>query len=223
VTERTGSIRIVIDGILQAKPYAKIDIVVKGEAGLLGLAIDPHFESNRFLYVYHTYLNNQGLLRNRVVRLLDHGTTGEIVKTIIDDIPADRIHNGGRIKFGPDRKLYITTGDADNGPLAQKMDSLAGKILRINPDGSIPTDNPFSGSPVYSYGHRNPQGLAWHPVTGQLFATEHGPVGHDELNIISPGNNYGWPIVSGIVSDPRFLDPILESGLETWAPGGPCF
>ena len=220
VTERTGSIRIVIDGILQAKPFAKIDVVVKGEAGLLGLAIDPHFESNRFLYVYHTYLNSQGLLRNRVVRLLDHGTTGEIVKTIIDDIPADRIHNGGRIKFGPDRKLYITTGDADNGPLAQKMDSLAGKILRINPDGSIPTDNPFSGSPVYSYGHRNPQGLAWHPVTGQLFATEHGPVGHDELNIISPGNNYGWPIVSGIVSDPRFLDPILESGLETWAPGG---
>ncbi|MQF69631.1 PQQ-dependent sugar dehydrogenase [SAR202 cluster bacterium AD-804-J14_MRT_500m] len=220
ITERTGSIRILHDGVLQPEPYAKIDVVLRGEAGLMGLAVDPHFESNGFLYIYHTYLNNEGLLRNQVVRLLDHGTTGEILETILNEIPADRIHNGGRIKFGPDKKLYITTGDADNAPLAQNKASLAGKILRINPDGSIPIDNPFPGSPVYSYGHRNPQGLAWHPVTEQLFATEHGPVGHDELNIIHPGANYGWPIVSGAVSNPRFVDPLLESGLETWAPAG---
>ncbi len=220
ITEREGAIRVIQDGVLRLQPYAEVEMGVRGEGGLLGLAVDPDFASNGFLYVFHTYRNERGLLRNRVLRLVDRGDTAEVSGVILEDIPAERIHNGGRIKFGLDGKLYVTTGDVGAGPLAQNLNSLAGKILRINPDGSIPQDNPFPGSPVYSYGHRNPQGLAWHPVTGQLFATEHGPVGHDEVNIIQPGANYGWPTVSGVAGTPRFQDPLLESGVETWAPGG---
>jgi glucose/arabinose dehydrogenase len=103
------------------------------------------------------------------------------------------------------------------------LDSLAGKVLRLNDDGSVPSDNPLPDSPVYSYGHRNPQGLAWHPITGQLFATEHGSSARDEVNLIQPGKNYGWPTVQGVANDPRFVDPVLESGSTTWAPSGATF
>lgn len=164
-----------------------------------------------------------------MARLLEREGRGTDLTVILDRIPGASIHDGGRIKFGPEGKLYITTGDAANPSLAQDLNSLAGKILRINSDGSIPEDNPFPGSPIYSYGHRNPQGLAWHPLTKELFSTEHGPSGappnccHDEVNIIEPGKNYGWPIVFGMARDPRFVDPILESGLDTWAPSGAFF
>jgi glucose/arabinose dehydrogenase len=115
-------------------------------------------------------------------------------KDILDGIPAADRNDGGRIKFGPDGKLYIATGDARQPELAQNGGSLAGKILRLNPDGTIPEDNPFEGSPVYSYGHRNIQGLAWDPATGEMYASEHGDEGNDEINRIKPGANYGWPI-----------------------------
>ncbi len=228
LTERPGRIRVIRDGELQSEPWAQIPVAHEGEGGLLGLALDPNFAENGFVYVYYTYREGTRLW-NRVARLTDREGRGEDLVVILDRIPGSTIHNGGRIRFGPDGKLYVTTGDANVPASAQDLASLAGKILRLNPDGSIPTDNPFPNSPVWSYGHRNPQGLAWHPVTGALFSTEHGPSGlppnccHDEVNVIEPGQNYGWPSVFGIRGDPRFVDPILESGLDTWAPSGAAF
>ncbi len=197
-TERPGRLRVIEGGRLRPEPVATIpEVVERGEGGLLGLALDPDFAGNGHLYLYHTYSGSDGGLRNRVVRytLADRAGARGLTepRVILDDIPAAAIHNGGRIAFGPDGKLYVTTGDAAAPALAQDRDSLAGKILRLNPDGSVPDDNPFPGSPVYSYGHRNPQGLAWQPGTGQLYATEHGPSAHDEVNLIAPGDNYGWP------------------------------
>ena len=142
---------------------------------------------------------------------------------MLDRIPAANIHDGGRIKFGPDGKLYLTTGETGQGSLAQDKLSLAGKILRLNPDGSIPDDNPFEGSPVYSFGHRNPEGLAWNPFNGLLYETEHGPSGeslqfaHDEINVIMPGGNYGWPNVMGYGDNPDYINPLYQTGGETWA------
>jgi glucose/arabinose dehydrogenase len=228
VTERPGRIRVVREGVLQPEPWAQLPVAHEGEGGLLGLALDPNFAQNGFVYVYYTYREGNRLW-NRVVRLVERDGRGADPVVLLDRIPGSTIHDGGRIKFGPDGKLYITTGDANNPPLAQDVTSLAGKILRLNPDGTIPEDNPFSASPVWSYGHRNPQGLAWHPVTGALFSTEHGPSGvppnccHDEVNVIEPGRNYGWPRVFGIARDARFVDPILESGMDTWAPSGATF
>ena len=228
LTERPGRIRVIRDGELQSEPWAQIPVAHEGEGGLLGLALDPNFAENGFVYVYYTYREGTRLW-NRVARLTDREGRGEDLVVILDRIPGSTIHDGGRIRFGPDGKLYVTTGDANVPASAQDLTSLAGKILRLNPDGSIPTDNPFPNSPVWSYGHRNPQGLAWHPVTGALFSTEHGPSGlppnccHDEVNVIEPGQNYGWPSVFGIRGDPRFVDPILESGSDTWAPSGAAF
>ncbi|MHB8992325.1 MAG: PQQ-dependent sugar dehydrogenase, partial [Chloroflexota bacterium] len=132
------------------------------------------------------------------------------------------IHDGGRLKFGPDGKLYVATGDAATPNQAQDVGSPAGKVLRINPDGSIPEDNPFPGSPVFTLGHRNPEGLAFRPGTRQLFSTEHGPVGNDEVNLLEAGGNYGWPVVQGAAGDSRFVDPILVFNPAV-APAGATF
>lgn len=182
-----------------------------GEGGLLGLAVNPEDEGS--LYVYST--GDDG---NRVQRypLTGDGTQlglGEPT-TIIEQIPAASIHNGGRIAFGPDGKLYVATGDAANGALAQDAGSLAGKILRLNPDGTIPADNPDPDSPVYSLGHRNIQGLAW-DEDGKLFASEFGASDWDELNLIEPGKNYGWPQVEGMPSDD---DGDSTAPLQVWKP-----
>ncbi|MDR5693831.1 MAG: PQQ-dependent sugar dehydrogenase [Armatimonadota bacterium] len=228
LTERPGRIRIVRDGRLDPRPWATLPVAHVGEGGLLGLALSPEFSRTSYVYVYYTYQRDSQLW-NRVVRLVERGGQGVVDRVIIDGIPGAFVHDGGRIKFGPDGKLYVTTGDARNPSLAQDRTSLAGKILRVNPDGSIPTDNPFPGSPVYSYGHRNPQGLAWHPETGALYATEHGPSGerglccHDEVNLVQKGKNYGWPEVVGYSQDQRFVSPILESQNDTWAPSGAAF
>lgn len=205
-TERPGRIRIIENGTLLEEPAAFINVAQNGEAGLLGLALHPNFTENHLLYVYHTYSNGSQVF-NKVLMLTERENKIIESKVIIDGIPAASGNDGGRIKFGPDGKLYITTGDARQPDLAQKANSLAGKILRLNPDGTIPEDNPFEGSPVYSYGHRNVQGLAWHPVTGELYASEHGPEGNDEVNIIKPGANYGWP-VEGCDAQ-RFERPVL--------------
>lgn len=226
VTERTGALRVIEDGSLQNSPVLKLD-VGGAEGGLLGLALDPNFEQNHHLYLYYTYSEFLSTY-NRVSRFTesDNALSGELV--LVDKIPGAAIHDGGRIKFGPDGKLYITTGDAANASLAQDLNSLAGKILRINPDGTIPDDNPFANSPVYSYGHRNPQGLDWDPLTKILVATEHGPSGEmgfarDEINIIYPGKNYGWPEITGDEQDPRYVSPIFQTGNVAWAPSGAAF
>ena len=193
-TERTGRIMAIDrNGSLLSDPVAYINVMQNSESGLLGLALHPNFTENHLLYVYHTYSNDSAVL-NQVLMLTENDNKIVESKVIIDNIPAADRNDGGRIKFGPDSKLYVATGDARQPELAQDARSLAGKILRLNSDGSIPEDNPFEGSPVYSYGHRNIQGLAWHPLTGDLYASEHGLEGNDEINLINPGTNYGWPI-----------------------------
>ncbi len=190
-TTRAGMIRIIDDGILLDPIF--INVEQQNEAGLMGLALHPEFTSNHKLYVYHTYSNGTAVF-NKVVAFTEQDNRLVDSSTIIDGIPAADRNDGGRIKFGPDRKLYITTGDIKQPDLAQNAGSLAGKILRVNDDGTIPDDNPFPGSPIYSLGHRNVQGLAWHPDTGEMYASEHGETGNDEINLIKAGENYGWPV-----------------------------
>jgi glucose/arabinose dehydrogenase len=229
VTERPGRIRVIKDGRLQKEPWLEIEVYEAGEAGLLGLALDPEFEREPFVYVAYTYRDGAGQTRNRLARLREVSGRGVIDKVLSDDARGARNHNGGRVKFGPDGKLYWTMGDAQVTGLAQRLSSLNGKILRVNRDGTVPPDNPFKDSPVYSFGHRNPQGLAWQPGTGRLYATEHGPSGfqgccRDELNFIEPGNNYGWPLITGDEAREKMAAPALHSGRsETWAPGGAAF
>lgn len=231
VTERPGRIRIIARGQLQTEPWMVLPVAAVGEAGLMGLALDPQFVQNRYVYAAYTYRDASGRLQNRLVRAREDAKTGKGVldKVLIDNVAGANNHNGGRVKFGPDGKLYWTMGDAQTTRLAQNLSSVNGKILRLNPDGSIPTDNPFPNSYVFSYGHRNPQGLAWQPRTGRLYATEHGPSGfqgccRDEINYIEPGKNYGWPEIRGDESREGMASPIIESGLrETWAPAGAAF
>ena len=225
-TERNGSLRVIEDGKLNPQPIFELE-VGGGEGGLLGLALDPNFEENHFIYLYYTYSDFLSTF-NKVVRYTENNNQLSNETILIDKIPGSFVHDGGRIKFGPDEKLYITTGDAANANFAQDLESLAGKILRINYDGSIPQDNPFEDSPVFSYGHRNPQGFDWEPSSGILVATEHGPSGergfaHDEVNVIEIGKNYGWPEVVGGEHDDRYVDPILHTGDDTWAPSGATF
>ncbi len=202
VTERSGRLRVVENGVLHSGAlFVFPEVSNEGEEGLMGLALDPEYMSNRFIYVSLAYQKGSDLVV-KVVRLRDQGSRASDPETLIDDIPAAEFHAGSRIKFGPDRMLYITTGDATDKNIAQDLNSLGGKILRIRSDGSIPEDNSWPGSPVWSFGHRNPQGIAWHPLTGEMYATEHGPsvfdgpAGGDEVNRIIKGANYGWPLVS---------------------------
>ncbi|MDR7521987.1 MAG: PQQ-dependent sugar dehydrogenase [Armatimonadota bacterium] len=231
LTERPGRIRVVRDGQVQAAPWMTIDVADVSEAGLLGLALDPQFAQSRFVYVAYTYRGPGGRLVNRLVRLRDDpaGGRGVLDRVLVDDVAGAPNHDGGRVKVGPDGKLYWTMGDAQVPDLAQDRSSLNGKILRLNLDGTAPADNPFPNSPVYSYGHRNPQGLAWQPQTRRLYATEHGPSGpqgccRDEVNYIEPGKNYGWPSVSGDQQRDGMVPPVLHSGeTTTWAPAGAAF
>ncbi len=221
VTERPGRLRVVRDGRLQREPVATLPVVARGESGLLGLALAPDFVTSGHLYLCYTARKGGGTI-NRLVRftLRDGGLADE--HAMLDDMRAYAIHDGCRVKIGPDGKLWATMGDAGEAALAQQRDSKNGKVFRLNLDGSVPADNPFPGSPVFSYGHRNPQGLAW-DARGRLVEDEHGPVAHDEINAILPGRNYGWPEVRGIAHDPRFVDPLAESGTDTWAPSGSAF
>lgn len=188
------------------------------ESGLLGLALHPNFSQNQFIYLYFTLRQAQGELINRVARyqLVNNALTNETI--IVDNIPAGNFHDGGRIKFGPDGNLYVATGDAGQESLAQNPTSLAGKILQVKND---------SAASVYSLGHRNVQGLAWDSA-GNLWATEHGrsgiQSGLDELNLIKPGQNYGWPKIQGDATAPGLVTPVINSGPdETWAPSGLAF
>ncbi len=223
-TERPGRVRVIVDGRLQAQPVLKVpDISPQGEGGLMGITLDPAFADNHYLYIYYTYNAAGAGQRNKLVRYREADNTLSAPQVLFEGVLGAGIHDGGRIKFGPDGKIYITAGDAASGDQAQQRDVLAGKILRLNPDGSIPADNPF-GTAIWSYGHRNPQGLDWQPGTGLLFETEHGQSAYDEVNIIEPGKNYGWPQVTAVPHQPQFVDPILTSGpAPSWAPSGAAF
>lgn len=223
ITERKGIVwqldgEIQPDGRRLKKQILELaEVAHVGEGGLLGMAHHPNHAKNGYTYLYYTYENNG--LKNKVVRYLHIGDSLKFDREIIDDIPGNSNHNGGRIAFGPDNKLYITTGDSQNPSTSQDLSSLAGKILRVSDDGTVPTDNPFPNSPVYSYGHRNPQGLAW-DKEGSLWATEHGQSAQDEVNQILPGKNYGWPIIRGDDEKEGMEKPFFHSGSSTWAPSG---
>jgi glucose/arabinose dehydrogenase len=219
VTERPGRL-LKIDQDKTVIPVSGVQHV--GEGGLLGLTLHPDFARNQLLYLYLTSTAGGGL-SNRVERYRLNDTTLQDRTVIIDNIPGAAIHDGGRIAFGPDRLLYITTGDAGVENNAQNTASLAGKILRLRDDGSIPTDNPF-GNAVYSYGHRNIQGIAWDSAD-RLWATEHGRSGirsgFDEVNLIEKGANYGWPVIEGDAAQANMRSPVSHSGsTTTWAPAG---
>ncbi|MBH5318957.1 PQQ-dependent sugar dehydrogenase [Paenibacillus sp. GSMTC-2017] len=193
-----------------------------GEGGFLGFVLSPDFNDTGLAFAYHTYQDN-GKTLNRVVMLKQEGAEWSEQRVLLDKIPGDLYHNGGRLAIGPDGYLYITTGDAEEKELSLNKDSLAGKILRMKLDGSIPADNPFPGSYMYSYGHRNPQGLAW-TKDGVMYSSEHGPSGrpggHDEINVIKPGDSYGWPAIIGDAKQEGMITPIYHTGEEAIAPSG---
>lgn len=215
VSERNSGriLELAADG--SARPIGTVEgVAARGESGLLGLAVGADGD----LYVYSTASDG-----NRVQRFDVNGEPGSLLlgqpDTLLDRIPSASIHDGGRIAFGPDGMLYVTAGDASRRDSAQDRESLAGKILRMTPDGGVPADNPFPGSLVYSYGHRNPQGLAW-ADDGTMFATEFGQNTWDELNIIEAGANYGWPVVEGIARREGFVDPVQQWQPSAASPSG---
>lgn len=213
VAERPGRIRVVVNDTLEPNAWATVpafDGTDRGwETGLMGLALDPDFPSTPYVYVcYSERLGASGIV-NRVARLRERDHRGVELTIILDGIVGDNYHNGCRVKVGPDRKLYVTTGDAYLKTPAQDVSSLNGKVLRLNLDGSIPGDNPIPGSPVWSLGHRNPQGIAWEPASGVAYLTEHGDGRIDEINVLERGANYGWPNVAGRAGDPRYKDAAL--------------
>ena len=210
-TQRDGEVSILNNGTI--KSIDNINVDQMGESGLLGIAVDPQFTENKFIYLYYTTSNGNRLSRFILNEKLENETI------LIDNIPSGQIHNGGRIKFGPDGKLYITTGEANNRPLAQDINSTGGKILRINKDGTIPPDNPF-GNYVYSYGHRDPQGITWNPLTKEMYSSEHGATRNDEINIIVKGGNYGWPNYEGNNSPQGYIKPLIFYPDFTLAPSG---
>jgi len=219
-TERPGRLRVIVDGRLRSEPIATLsDVESSGETGLMGMALHPDFAENHLLYLAYAHDGNGKEVRVVRYRETDQGLTDP--KVIVDGIPAAQFHAGCRVRFGPDGKLYITTGDATHGELAQQLGSLAGKTLRLNDDGTVPPDNPFVDEPgalpqIWSYGHRNSQGLDWQPGTGLMFQTEHGPSGFDgpeggdEVNIVERGKNYGWPVIHHTQTHEGMVSPLLE-------------
>ena len=219
-TERAGRVRVYENGKLRPQPLFTVpDVEPSGESGLMSIVLHPQFASNHLLYLSYAYKAESQTVR--VVRYREAATGLADRKVIIENIPAAQFHAGCRLRFGPDGKLYITTGDATQRELAQKLDSLAGKILRLNDDGTVPADNPFVGRAdarpeIWSYGHRNSQGIDWQSGTNLLFETEHGPSGFDgpgggdEVNIVEKAKNYGWPVIHHTQTRAGLESPLLE-------------
>jgi len=220
-TERQGTVsRLNPDNGQRTIILTISDVFEYGEGGLLGMALHPDFQSQPFVYLVYNYTSGS-LIKERLVRYSWDGNSLTNQETLIDGISANSYHDGSRLVFGPDGKLYMSTGDAGNTGNSQNMNSLSGKTLRINPDGSVPDDNPFSGSYIWTTGHRNAQGLTFSP-DGILYSSEHGPDTDDELNIIESGRNYGWPQVAGYCDLPAETDFCNENNvrepLAAWTP-----
>jgi len=220
VTEKDGMIKVIQNNTLLESPLATLRGADVFDGGLLGITLHPNFSTNHYMYVFLTYEEDDNLW-NKILRITESENKLQNAEIILDKIPGSSFTNGGFIKFGPDKKLYIGTGtisDASHSP--QDLNSLSGKILRLNDDGTIPDDNPFSNSPVYSLGHRNPQGITWDD-DGNLFVAEFGPEKNDEINLIQAGKNYGWP-EEQCSGDGDFEDALLcyDPSIE---PGGILF
>ncbi|TMI58419.1 PQQ-dependent sugar dehydrogenase [Candidatus Bathyarchaeota archaeon] len=229
--KNTGNVRVIQqNGSLLSTPFATISpIFTDGESGLLGIALDPSFTTNGYLYFYHTYRDSQSYTHGHIVRYTAAGNIGTSPTNIFDVVSGapntPPYHNGGYIKFGPDGKLYAQVGEFHEGSPAQDPPSTTGKMLRMNSDGSVPSDNPFPGSLVYALGIRNAFGFDFDASNDRLIATEAGPSSDDEINIIVKGGNYGWPTCLGVCHNPSFIDPIVNfnpvvtpTGIATVAP-----
>jgi len=220
VTEKSGRIKVIDENKLLDEPLATFRPANVFDGGLLGITTHPDFKNNHFLYVFLTYEENETLW-NKIIRITESNNRLQDATTILDKIPGSVFSDGGFLKFGPDRKLYVGTGTvSDSSHLPQNLDSLSGKILRINDDGTIPEDNPFPNSPIYAYGFRNPQGMTWDNL-GNMYIAELGPEKNDEINLIKPGKNYGWPEVECLGNE-KFEGAVMcyDPGIE---PGGILF
>jgi glucose/arabinose dehydrogenase len=228
-----GALRVAerVDGQARLLPraFAQLETAKGPEAGMLGVALHPEFEQNHWVYLYYTESDpnrqNRVPLRNRVVRFTERDNVGTDMTVILDDLAVSRrgVHNGGILRFGPDGKLYVTVGNAEEKANSQDPTKLNGKVLRLNADGSIPSDNPTPGSAVYALGFRNPFGMTIEPGTGQIWITENSGDNNDEVNALEPGGNYGFPTYEGFGDDPRYKDPVWSSGTRTIGPTGLVF
>lgn len=235
VTEREGKVRVIENGQLNPLEYLNLEdtVIAAGEAGLLGIAVDPDFANNPYIYLSYTYekSKNPMVFANKLVRYKEDPATkkASFDRTLLDNMEGYVNHNTGPLKFGPDGMLYMPIGERYIPEYAQNITKLNGKILRLTRDGSVPADNPMPGSYVYTYGHRNSQGIDWQPETNNLFNTEHGPSATqgccmDEINLIQPGKNYGWPLIRGMQQQAGLVTPVYySSDTATWAPAGATF
>lgn len=203
----TGSVRVIVDGRLRPRPFASFDVINEGETGLLGIALHPEFEREPWVYLY---LSDAETRRNIVVRLRDEDGVGRGRQDVIALLTAQNgYHNGGDLLFGSDGLLYVAVGEVHEPDRAQVVSDLGGKILRLEPDGSVPADNPFGPkNPAYTMGHRNSFGLCVDPEKDRIWETENGPEADDEVNLLRPGRNYGWPLVTGFAPDDGFEPPL---------------
>lgn len=223
ITEVGGTI-VMIDSDKKLTRYpveTSSPVTNDGGSGLLGIVLSDDFAQSGTAYIYYTYTSG-GSLTNRISEINFNGTSWKETRILLDGIPGHQLYNGGRIGIGPDGYLYATTGWLRNPRLPQAIKSLAGKVLRMDLQGRPAPGNPFENSYVYSYGHRNPQGLAWSP-DGELYISEHGEAGNDEINLIGAGQNYGWPTVEGDNNRAGMTAPYVHSGNGTWAPAGIAF